>query len=183
MSDSDKTRAPFVTPPFREPLEGAPFDFDRHIAELRAALVDARIPALVRQVEALSVRAGKGSRIPFGLRSEWIPAGETKALKTIRPYLPVRLTHLVLSEQTSKAFVLQSLMAGNCMLQGDGDPLPLDTFSVSSYANNPQLLAVNSFEGTYMLVNVGSVIRLMVTNTAEHSHQFSGVLWGIATEC
>lgn len=119
------------------------------------------------------------SRKPLGL-SLTVCSGASGELVTRAPFT-CRPEWLVVSEETAARFDLRQLQVHADLLLGHGDPLPLETFSVKAYAENPHLLVLSHLDGARTCPAAGR-IAVRATNLSGCIAHFRAVLWCLVLE-
>ncbi len=154
-------------------------DLAAHVERVEHALATAgmsEVLALFHRLNAAAQRSGLGgSRIPFGLIGQPIDRGQD--LVEIKPQIWCQPEHLVLTAETARGFELVDFKVGKNSQFGGLECLPLDTFSVDSYARGGERLSsVQAWHGTDVCLP-GMPITLFVHALRRGPIQFRGLLW------
>jgi hypothetical protein len=151
-------------------------DYDEHVRKVREALDPAR--GLIAFIDRHAPAGARMMQMPYALVSSGLVAPGEHAILGVNTYVKMRPLHLVLSEDTSKNFLLESWTIGKDLQMPGSGALPLDTFSVEyvASAQNPaKVLEVQNWHHESMFP--GQKMRLVVKNESCESRAFRGLLW------
>jgi len=154
-----------------------------HLDELRKDMADSpELAAHLRQraghLDPVAVYE-RSVRVPFGLVGAPAALGETVTLRPIRPQVPFRAEHMVLSPDSAHNFELTSFKSQSRAQYLDSEPLPLDTFSIE-YLKNDRLSEMQGWKSVDTC-GPGMAIQLEVRRIGRKGKRaFRGILWGVA---
>lgn len=151
-------------------------EYDAHIRKMRDALAPA--PLLAQFLARHHPEGEFQERLPIGLigTRETAP-GETGDI-VVQPFLTCRPHHLIVSEETAAAFELTDLKIANACTNMGGVPIPLDTFSIRYYADQPK----NALLYTIQRIDCPTVspanrVIVQYRNAGKTRATFRGILW------
>lgn len=150
-------------------------DWIAHTDRVVKAIERSDLSGLVRKLHQLAPQ--RLSRMPIAL------VGDTeKRAIIVCPFVTFRPTHIVLADDSSKAFDLESWTVNNVHMTADGYSMPLETFSIR-YMTDDRLAAVNEWTNA-PTVHPGMRLTFHISphkNTPQGA-EFRGILWGFTVD-
>ena len=154
-----------------------------HLDALDAAMADspelsAHLRTRASLLEPAATTYERVVRVPFGLIGAPTSLGADVELRLIKPPVPFRPEHMVLSPESAHNFELVTFVISGMNQYLDREPLPLDTFSVE-HLKNDRLSELQAWKGD--TCDPSTSIKIAVRRVQRRGKfAFRGLLWGVA---